>query len=142
MISAAETLYNSFHTTYLSSVSKWEKTTTLKRTEIHDARSTHKRAMNDIHNTILSLQKEITGLRALETASQVEAEKQQDAVAEAGIEADLVRRTRNELERDRAALAQNVAITLENLKMRQAGIHPLPYIQRSRRRRVLRQVRA
>jgi type II secretory pathway component PulC len=122
MISAAETLYQQFHATYLSSVSKWEKTTSAKKQEIQDARQTHKRAMNEASNNILLLEKEISGLRSIETAAQTEAEKQQNALAAVSQEVELGRRTRQELDREQAALAQNVAITLENLKMRQAGL--------------------
>lgn len=115
-------MYNQFHACYLSSVSKWEKTTTSKKQEIQDARIAHKRAMNEASNNILVLQKEISGLRGIETAAQTEAEKQQNIVAAESTVVDLGRRTRAELEREQAALKQNVAITLDKLKMRQNGI--------------------
>jgi type II secretory pathway component PulC len=122
MLTAAEQLYNSFHETFLTSVSKWEKTTAAKKQQIQDARQTHKRAMKAPNNNILILEKEISGLRALETAAQVEAEKQANALAEATQEVDLGRRTRQELERDQAAIAQNVGMLQEKVKQRQNGL--------------------
>lgn len=122
MLSAVEQLYNQFHTTYLSSVAKWEHTTSAKKQQMLDSRSAQKRALNEVNNNILLLNKDLASLQQLETAALAEAEKQQSELLALAHECDQAKLARQQLEQSKALLAQEVAITQEKLRSRQAGM--------------------
>ncbi|KAL3902183.1 MAG: hypothetical protein SGCHY_000034 [Lobulomycetales sp.] len=122
MLSAVEQLYNQFHTTYLSSVAKWEHTTSAKKQQMLDSRSAQKRALNEVNNNILLLNKDLASLQQLETAALAEAEKQQSELLALAHECDQAKLARQQLEQSKALLAQEVAITQEKLRSRQAAV--------------------